>query len=235
MCNAAGPCGYGIQRQLALMEHDRVVVAPSLIPRRPGERIKTVRRDAINLAKLHRAGGLTSAWVPDQASRRPRSGAGASGRGADAAAGPSATVRLPVAAWPSLQPAAWTLMHRRWLAGLRFEHAVHHIVLEDYIAAVEAARAQRDRLEAHAGPVARHGGARACAAWRMSRRLTSSIACQRPDGSMMTLPAIFQGGHIPAAVTFRGRLADVVVRLIDDGNQRRPASRNGPTTVLEQE
>jgi hypothetical protein len=67
LCNAAGPCGYGIQRQLALMEHDRVVVAPSLIPRRPGERIKTVRRDAINLAKLHRAGGLTSAWVPDQA------------------------------------------------------------------------------------------------------------------------------------------------------------------------
>src|SRR5438046_123927 len=44
---------------------------------------------------------------------------------------------------------AWTLMHRRWLAGLRFEHAVHHIVLEDCIAAVEAAAARRDRLEAH--------------------------------------------------------------------------------------
>jgi len=44
---------------------------------------------------------------------------------------------------------AWTLMHRRWLAGLRFEHAVHHIVLEDCIAAVEAATARRDRLEAH--------------------------------------------------------------------------------------
>jgi transposase len=44
---------------------------------------------------------------------------------------------------------AWTLMHRRWLAGLRFEHAVHHIVLEDCIAAVEAAAARRDRLQAH--------------------------------------------------------------------------------------
>src|SRR6185437_12714200 len=44
---------------------------------------------------------------------------------------------------------AWTLMHRRWLAGLRFEHAVHHVVLEDCIAAVEAATARRDRLEAH--------------------------------------------------------------------------------------
>jgi transposase len=44
---------------------------------------------------------------------------------------------------------AWTLMHRRWLAGLRFEQPLHHIVLEDCIAAVEAATARRDRLEAH--------------------------------------------------------------------------------------
>lgn len=47
-CYEAGPCGYGIQRQLAAAGHDCVVVAPSLIPRRPGERIKTDRRDAIN-------------------------------------------------------------------------------------------------------------------------------------------------------------------------------------------
>ena len=47
-----------------------MVVAPSLIPRRPGERIKTDRRDAINLAKLHRAGELTPVWVPDRRMRR---------------------------------------------------------------------------------------------------------------------------------------------------------------------
>ena len=64
-CYEAGPCGYGIQRQLTLAGHDCVVVAPSLIPRKPGERIKTDRRDAINLAKLHRAGELTPVWVPD--------------------------------------------------------------------------------------------------------------------------------------------------------------------------
>ena len=51
-CYEAGPCGYGIQRQLAGMGHECAVVAPSLIPRKPGERIKTDRRDAINLAKL---------------------------------------------------------------------------------------------------------------------------------------------------------------------------------------
>jgi transposase len=66
-CYEAGPCGYGIQRQLTVSAHDCIVVAPSLIPRRPGERIKTDRRDAVNLAKLHRAGELTPVWVPDPA------------------------------------------------------------------------------------------------------------------------------------------------------------------------
>jgi transposase len=66
-CCEAGPCGYGIQRQLSAMGHGCVVVAPSLIPRKPGERIKTDRRDAINLAKRHRSGELTAVWVPDPA------------------------------------------------------------------------------------------------------------------------------------------------------------------------
>ena len=66
-CYEAGPCGYGVQRQLTLAAHDCVVVAPSLIPRKPGDRIKTDRRDAISLAELHRAGELTAVWVPDPA------------------------------------------------------------------------------------------------------------------------------------------------------------------------
>src|SRR3954454_19878800 len=65
-CYEAAPCGYGIQRQLAASGHGCVVVAPSLIPRRPGDRIKTDRRDAVNLARLHRAGELTPVWIPDQ-------------------------------------------------------------------------------------------------------------------------------------------------------------------------
>src|ERR1700712_2170360 len=149
-CYEAGPCGYGIQRQLAASGHGCVVVAPSLIPRRPGERIKTDRRDAINLAKLHRAGELTAGWGPDQAHEAPR-----------------ALVQARLAWVPPLPQArqqlsgfllrhghhyhrpAWTLMHHRWLAGLRFEHAAHYIILEDCIATVEAATARRDRLEAH--------------------------------------------------------------------------------------
>ena len=64
-CYEAGPCGYGIQRHVSAQGHECVVVAPSLIPRRAGDRIKTDRRDAASLAKLHRAGELTAVWVPD--------------------------------------------------------------------------------------------------------------------------------------------------------------------------
>jgi transposase len=153
-CYEAGPCGYGIHRQLSTTGHGCVVVAPSLIPRKPGDRVKTDRRDASNLAKLHRAGELTAVWVPDRAHEAIRD-----------------LVRARLAAVRSLRQArqqlsgfllrhghhyhrpAWTLMHRRWLAGLSFEQAVHHIVLEDCIAAIEVATARRDRLEAHLAAV----------------------------------------------------------------------------------
>ena len=65
LCYEAGLCGYGIQRHLSRLGHECVVVAPSLIPKRAGDRIKTDRRDAASLARLHRAGELTAVWVPD--------------------------------------------------------------------------------------------------------------------------------------------------------------------------
>src|SRR4029077_9148584 len=57
LCYEAGPCGYGIQRHLSAHGQECVVVAPSLIPKRAGDRVKTDRRDAASLARLHRAGG----------------------------------------------------------------------------------------------------------------------------------------------------------------------------------
>ena len=65
-CYEAGPTGYGLYRLITALGHDCAVVAPSLIPRRPGERVKTNRRDAVALAKLLRAGELTAVWVPDE-------------------------------------------------------------------------------------------------------------------------------------------------------------------------
>jgi transposase len=149
-CYEAGPCGYGIQRQLTGMGHDCAVVAPSLIPRKPGVRIKTDRRDATNLAKLHRAGELTPVWVPDQAHEAIRDLV----RARQAAVRTLRQARQQLSGFLLRQGyhyhrPAWTQLHRRWLASLKFEQAVHHIVLEDSIAAVEAAMARRDRLEAH--------------------------------------------------------------------------------------
>ena len=66
-CYEAGPCGYGLQRQLSDLGWECQVVAPSLIPRKAGERVKTDRRDSVMLARLHRAGELTAVWVPDEA------------------------------------------------------------------------------------------------------------------------------------------------------------------------
>lgn len=149
-CYEAGPCGYEIQRQLSAAGHGCVVVAPSLIPRKPGDRIKTDRRDAANLARLHRAGELTPVWVPDPAHEAVRDLV----RARQAAVRTLRQARQQLSGFLLRQGQhynrpAWTLMHRRWLAGLRFAQAAHHLVLEDCIDAVEAATARRDRLEAH--------------------------------------------------------------------------------------
>src|SRR5262249_2724409 len=65
-CYEAGPTGYGLYRLITGLGHRCMVVAPSLIPRKPGDRVKTNRRDAVALAKLLRAGELTPVWIPDE-------------------------------------------------------------------------------------------------------------------------------------------------------------------------
>src|SRR5258708_2110212 len=62
-CYEAGPTGYGLHRLIGKLGHDCIVAAPSLIPKKPGDRVKTNRRDAVGLAKLLRAGELTAVWV----------------------------------------------------------------------------------------------------------------------------------------------------------------------------
>ena len=65
-CYEAGSTGYGLHRVISALGYPCIVVAPSLIPRKPGDRVKTNRRDAVALAKLLRAGELTAVWVPDE-------------------------------------------------------------------------------------------------------------------------------------------------------------------------
>jgi hypothetical protein len=67
-CYEAGPTGYGLYRLIKSLGHNCIVAAPSLIPSKPGDWVKTNRRDAVNLARLLRAGELTVVWVPGCAS-----------------------------------------------------------------------------------------------------------------------------------------------------------------------
>jgi transposase len=150
-CYEAGPCGYGLYRQLSALGHECVVVAPSLIPMKAGDRVKTDRRDAIMLAKLHRAGELTSVWVPDDAHEAMR----------DLIRARATAVRVLGKARQHLQgfllrqgriypgKKGWTGAYRRWLAKVRFDHPAQQLVLQDYIHAVEDSEARVARLITH--------------------------------------------------------------------------------------
>ncbi|MDH2328367.1 IS110 family transposase [Cereibacter sp. SYSU M97828] len=147
-CYEAGPCGYGLHRQLVELGHDCIVVAPSLIPVKAGDRVKTDRRDAVMLAKLHRPGELTAVWVPDAAHEAMR----------DLVRARATAVRVAGKARQHLQgfllrhsriypgKKGWTGAYRRWLALVRFTYPAQQIVLQDYIDAVADAEARVERL-----------------------------------------------------------------------------------------
>src|SRR6202000_2604239 len=102
-CYEAGPTGYGLHRLIKALGHDCVVAAPSLIPKRPGDRVKTNRRDALNLVKLLRAGELTAVWVPDARNEAMRDLVRArDARGDRSQVQTPAGVVAVVAAWPAL-------------------------------------------------------------------------------------------------------------------------------------
>jgi transposase len=148
-CYEAGPTGYGLYRQIEAMGHACLVVAPALIPKRPGERVKTNRRDAVTLARLHRAGELTGVWVPDAVHEAVRDLV----RAREAAADDRRRKRQQLLSFLLRHGRIysggghWTLAHRRWLAGQKFEHTAQQIVFQEGIDAIEDAAQRLRRLE----------------------------------------------------------------------------------------
>jgi len=159
-CYEAGPCGYGLQRQLTGLGVVCDVVAPGLVPVKPGERIKTARRDALKLARLSRSGELTSVWVPDVAHEALRDLTRARG---DARADQHRARQrlgkflLRLDRRPPEGVNAWTARHRQWLDGLRLGEPAQRTVLREYRAAVEEAGARLARLEDEIAEVAQTG------------------------------------------------------------------------------
>ena len=144
----AGPCGYVIYRHLTRRGIDCVVIAPSLIPRKPGERVKTDRRDALMLARLARAGELTAVTVPDEADEAVRDMV----RARDDARRAQTVARHQLKGFllrhgvPYAGKTSWGPAHLRWLGDLKLAHERQQIVFQEYIIAVTAAAERLDRL-----------------------------------------------------------------------------------------
>ncbi len=147
----AGPTGYALHRQLASMRIQCMVVAPSLIPKRPGDKVKTDRRDALKLARLLRSGDLTPVWVPDEAHEALRNLVRAR---ADAKADQLRAKHrlskflLRQGCWPPVGVRNWSVRYFQWLRQLHFEHVADQIVFSDYLAVVTAAGERIKHLEA---------------------------------------------------------------------------------------
>ena len=138
-CYEAGPCGYGIYRQLRAKGCHCEVVAPSLIPKKAGDRVKTDRRDSESLARLYRAGELTAAWVPDgeQEALRDLTRAREDMKHLERQAKQRLLAFLLRQGESYSGKSNWTQAHYRWLEGLKFAHAVQQIVFHEYVDTVK--------------------------------------------------------------------------------------------------
>ena len=189
VCCEAGPTGYGLCRQVTSFGLDCFVVAPSLIPVRPGERIKTDRRDAERLARLLRSGELTPVRVPDEIHEAIRDLV----RAQESAAKDQRQKRQPISSFLLRhgriyhRPKTWTMRYRRWLQRQSFDHPAQQIALQEMVLA------ERHAVERVA-------------------RLTSSIEELVPNwrlGPVVEALRSLRGVALISAVTFMSEIGDI--------------------------
>ncbi len=144
----AGPCGYGIYRHLTQKGFDCMVAAPSMIPKKSGDRIKNDRRDATNLARLHRSGELTAVFVPNEQDEAMRDLTRA--REDAVIATKKAKQRLKAFLLRNRLifngGSKWTKAFFRWLSDIAMSHPAQQIVLQEYIDTVIECQNRVDRL-----------------------------------------------------------------------------------------
>jgi transposase len=148
-CYEAGPCGYELYRYLVSEGHDCWVIAPSLIPKKAGDKVKTDKRDAMQLARLFRAGELTPVYVPDREDEAIR----------DLSRAREDSMLVQKAARQRLKSfllrhdiryqgkTSWTESHLRWLADeVRCSLPAQQIVFQEYVNAVTETQHRLQRL-----------------------------------------------------------------------------------------
>ena len=175
-CYEAGPTGYELQRHIDGLGHECIVAAPSLIPKKPGDRVKTNRRDAVGLVKLLRAGELTAVWVPDRRHEAMRDLT----RAREAAVIDLRAKRQRLSAFLLRQgrsyPAdkrTWTKVHMNWLASQSFEESERGIVFAEMMFAIRQAQERVERLEQAIGA--------AVPEWSLAEMVTAFMAFRGID------------------------------------------------------
>jgi transposase len=145
-CYEAGPTGYWLYRLIKSLGHECLVVAPSLIPKKPGERVKTNRRDALNLVKLLRAGELTAVWVLDERHEAMRD----LSRARQAAKKDQQGKRQQISSFMlrsgRIYPGkkTWGPAHMNWLMAQKLEHREQRTAYEELL---EGMRQESERVE----------------------------------------------------------------------------------------
>jgi transposase len=150
-CYEAGPTGYVLYWQLTQLGVACEVIAPSLVPTKAGDRVKTDRRDAEKLARCHRAGELTAVWVPNAAQEALRDLV----RAREAAKRDQLKARHRLGKFllrhgrqrpDGIKP--WTKKHREWIKShVRFEEAALEATLADYVEEVDHVATRIVKLE----------------------------------------------------------------------------------------
>ena len=150
VCYEAGPCGYALYWQLTQLGVACVVVAPTLVPVKAGDRVKTDRRDAEKLARSFRSGDLTPVWVPDAAHEALRDLI----RAREAAKRDQLRARHRLQKFllrhgrrPPTGVTPWTQRFRQWLGGLVFDHPAQAVTHLDYLTEIDHAAERLVRLE----------------------------------------------------------------------------------------
>ena len=149
-CYEAGPTGYGLYRLIKSLGHDCIVVAPSLIPKKAGNHVKTNRRDALEQARLLRAGELTAVWVPDERHEAMRD----LSRAREAAVDDLKSKRQQISSlllrlglhYPG--KTTWGKAHRNWLRTQKIGQREQRFVFEELLAAEAHVQSRVERFEA---------------------------------------------------------------------------------------
>lgn len=162
----AGPCGYALQRRLTTERVSCDVVAPALIPRKPGERVKTNRRDARKLVELGRASLLTVVRPPtaDEEAVRDLCRARDDVR-EDLQRCRHRLGKLLLRRGLHYAGRNWTRAHRRWVEGLAWAHAAERAVVDDYLLAIDQTEARLMELDARLREIAEREPHRTPVGW----------------------------------------------------------------------